>query len=174
MEKEKAVKKSDKKAEKPVLKPKAEKPEAKAKKIVTEVKAFARFIPGSAKKARLVVNQLRGQNAQQALDLLAFSPKTAALPIAKLIKSALANAEHNFQLKTQDMYIKKFTANSGPILRRWMPKAHGRATVLRKQTTHYELILGVKEKIEAKAGKTPAKAAAEAGKAKAAKKKTEK
>lgn len=145
MEKEKAVKKSVTKAEKPTVAKKAAKSESKSKKTVTEVKAFARYIPGSAKKARLVVNQVRGAMALDTVDLLAFSPKTAAAPIVKLIKSALANAEHNFQLDPKDLYIKKFTANSGPSLRRWMPKAHGRATVLRKQTTHYELVLGVKE-----------------------------
>ncbi len=150
MEKEKAVKKSVTKAEKPAAKAKAAKPESKPKKAVVEVKAFARFIPGSAKKARLVVNQVRGAMALDAVDLLAFSSKTAAAPIVKLIKSALANAEHNFQLDQKDLYIKKFTANSGPSLRRWMPKAHGRATVLRKQTTHYELVLGVKDAAKAK------------------------
>ena len=150
MEKEKVVKKSVNKSDKPVAKDKAVKPEVKAKKVVTEVKAFGRYIPGSAKKARLVVDQIRGQMAAEAVDLLAFSPKGVALPISKLLKSAMANAEHNFQLDRQNLYIKKLTANSGPSLRRWMPKAHGRATVLRKQTTHYELILGVKEASKAK------------------------
>ncbi len=109
---------------------------------MTEVKAFARFIPGSAKKARLVIDQFRNQDALRALDLLRFQSKGAVLPITKLLKSAVANAEHNFQLNTQDLYIKTITANDGPIMKRWMPKAHGRATV-RKQTTHLELILGV-------------------------------
>jgi hypothetical protein len=82
---------------------------------------------------------------------LRFTNKAAVGPIAKLLHSAIANAEHNFQIDKNDLFIKQMTANGGPALKRWMPKAHGRATTLRKQTSHIELVLGVKPGAKAKA-----------------------
>jgi len=124
---------------------------ARDDKLVTEVKASARFIRISPRKVRLVTNQLSGLEAEAALDQLNFINKSAVRPIVKLIKSAIANAENNFQLDKKDLYIKKIVANDGPILKRWKPRAHGRATSIRKRTSHIDLILGVKPGAKKKA-----------------------
>lgn len=151
---EKEAKKLDKKVTKPKSaesKVKIEKKSDKTvKKSIEEVKAAARFVPVSAKKARLIVNQIRGLSAQDAETYLNFANKAAVLPISKLLHSAIANAEHNFQIDKEDLFIKAITANGGPVLKRWMPKAHGRATTFRKQTSHIELTLGIKSGVKAK------------------------
>ena len=107
----------------------------------------------SPTKIRLVANLIKKLPAAKALDQLAFSGKRAAGPVVKLIKSALANAEHNFELAKDNLFIKELTVNQGPTLKRWMPRAHGRATPIRKQSSHINLVLGeikVSEKVKAK------------------------
>src|SRR3989338_7654213 len=116
---------------------------AKKKKAITEVWGSARFVHISPKKVRLVINQLKGLTALAALDLLRFTRKSSVLPVAKLINSALANAEHNFQIDKDDLFIKKFLVNAGPVIKRFRPRAHGRAAAIRKGTSHIELVLGV-------------------------------
>jgi large subunit ribosomal protein L22 len=128
--------------EKEIKKPAIKK--AKKNPARTEVFASLNFTRLSAKKARLIINQLKGLDAQNALNYLPFIKKSGSLPIAKLLNSAIANATNNFQLDKKYLFIKKFIANEGPVLKRWQPKAHGRATSLRKQTCHLELVLGVK------------------------------
>lgn len=124
---------------------------------VTEVVAKARHQKISPRKVRLVIDFVRGMRAQEALEKLQFVNKKAAPLIIKLINSALANAENNFKLNKNDLYIKTFFANEGPSLHRWMPKAHGRANPILKRTSHITVILGLKEKeSEAKGlGKKP-------------------
>lgn len=114
------------------------------KSLVKVVKAKARFIRVTPRKVRLVVSQLKGLTAEEALDYLKFVNKAAVRPITKLINSAVANAENNFQLDKKDLYIRKITANDGPIVKRWKPRAYGRSAMIRKRTSHIELILGVK------------------------------
>lgn len=116
----------------------------KKKKLVTEILAKARFIHISPKKVRLVINQLKGLEAKAALDLLRFTQKSSVLPVTKLINSAIANAEHNFQIDKDDLFIKKFIVNAGPVVKRFRPRAHGRAAAIRKRTSHIELTLGVR------------------------------
>ena len=106
-----------------------------------EVKAKAKFIRMSPTKIRLVANLIKKLPAMKALDQLAFSGKRAAGPVVKLIKSALANAEHNFELAKDNLFIKEITVNQGPTLKRWLPRAHGRATPIRKQLSHVNLVL---------------------------------
>ena len=134
---------------------KADKPRSKedkaGRKMVTEVKAKARFIRISPKKARLVTNQLSGLGAEQSLDYLRFINKAAVRPITKLVDSAIANAENNFQLDKKDLYIKKIFVNDGPVLKRWHPRAHGRSAPIRKRTSHIELTLGVRPGAKLKA-----------------------
>lgn len=113
-------------------------------KVVTEVKAKARFIRIAPRKVRLVISQLPGLEVERALNYLRFVKKAAVLPVTKLLLSAIANAENNFKLDKKDLYIKKIIANDGPVLKRWQPRASGRATPIRKRTSHIELILGVK------------------------------
>ena len=114
------------------------------KDLITEVKAKARFIRTSPTKARLIVNYLRGKSADDTLNYLKFVHKAAVSPIAKLINSAVANAEKNFSLNRDDLYIKKFIVNDGPILKRYQPKAYGRSAQISKRTSHFELILGLR------------------------------
>ena len=106
-----------------------------------EVKAKVKFIRMSPTKIRLVANLIKKLPATKALDQLQFINKRAAGPVVKLIKSALANAEHNFELAKDNLFIKEITVNQGPTLKRWMPRAHGRATPIRKQFSHVNLVL---------------------------------
>lgn len=107
-----------------------------------EVKAKLKFIRMSSTKIRLVANLIRKLPVAKALDQLQFINKLAARPVAKLIKSAMANAEHNFELVKDNLFIKEITVGEGPTLKRSMPRAHGRATPIRKRTSHINLVLG--------------------------------
>ncbi len=106
-----------------------------------QTKASAKFIKMSPRKVRLVVDNIRGMKAEEALDNLRLMNKAAARPVAKLINSAVANAEHNFELVKDNLFIKEITVDEGPTLKRWLPRAHGRATPLRKRMSHISLIL---------------------------------
>ncbi|OGF23787.1 50S ribosomal protein L22 [Candidatus Falkowbacteria bacterium RIFCSPLOWO2_12_FULL_45_13] len=106
-----------------------------------EVKAKIKFIRMSPTKMRLVANLIKKLPAAKALDQLQFINKLAARPVAKLIKSAMANAEHNFELAKDNLFIKEITVGDGPTLKRWLPRAHGRATPIRKRTSHVNLVL---------------------------------
>lgn len=106
-----------------------------------EVKAILRYLKISPTKVRIVANVVKGFNVDDALDQLRYINKKAAIPLAKLIKSAIANAEHNFSLDRSKLYIKNIIVNEGPMLKRWMPRAFGRATLKRKRTSHIEIIL---------------------------------
>jgi len=107
-----------------------------------EVKAKLKFIRMSSTKIRLVANLIAKLPVDKALDQLQFINKLAARPVAKLIKSAIANAEHNFELAKDNLFIKEITVGEGPTLKRWLPRAHGRATPIRKRTAHINLVLG--------------------------------
>lgn len=113
-----------------------------------EIKAKARFIRISPRKVRLIIDLIRGMNVREALTQLKFLRKDAVLPVRKLIESAIANAEHNFKLKKENLYIKKITADEDPTLHRWQPRARGRATPIRKRTCHLTVILDEKIKNE--------------------------
>lgn len=112
--------------------------------------AIQRTTRQSPYKMRLVVDQIRGKDVNEALGLLRFSKKHAAVQIAKVLNSAVANAE--FKARKDDesidvdtLYIKHVVVNEGPALRRFMPAAQGRATPIRKRTSHVEIILDVRE-----------------------------
>lgn len=111
-----------------------------------EVHAKARHIHMSPRKVRLVVDVIRGKRVAQAKTQLQFMKKAAALPVLKLLNSALANATHNFKLDVQDLFVKSIVADEGPTIHRWMPRAQGRATPIRKRTTHISLTLAPRVK----------------------------
>ncbi len=138
---------------KDVFKSKKKEDLKKSLKDISEVVAKARFIKISPRKSRLIVSQVRGMNTQAALDYLKFANKAAVRPIVKLINSAIANAGNNFQIDKEDLYIKKIVANDGPVIKRWRPRAHGRATMIRKRTSHIDLVLGVKSGSKQKSNK---------------------
>jgi large subunit ribosomal protein L22 len=106
-----------------------------------EVRAKAKFIRMSPKKIRLVVDLIRGKSIDKALDQLKFINKKASLSVSKLIESAIANAVNNFELDRNNLFIKEIFVDEGPTLKRWMPKAFGRATPIRKRSSHINLLL---------------------------------
>lgn len=106
-----------------------------------EIKAKAKHIRISPRKVRLVVDIIRGLEVNKALDQLQHVNKQAVRPLIKLIKSSIANAEHNFELDKNNLKITEIRVDEGPTLHRWMPRAHGRATPVRKRTSHISLTL---------------------------------
>ncbi len=140
----KATKQTTKKPATVAKKAPAKKAEVK-KPTVDQVKARARFVRIAPRKVRLVADELRGKKVVTALAHLGFISKIAAGPLSKLVNSAIANAEHNYNLEKESLYIKELTVNDGPIIKRFRPRAHGRAGAIRKRTSHIDLVLGVKD-----------------------------
>ena len=106
------------------------------------MKAYLRKYRQSPRKVRLVADYIRGQRAVDALELLGALSKRASLPIKKLLNSALANARIQKDLSPDSLYIKEIRVDEGPTLKRFMPRAFGRATPIRKRTSHVSIILG--------------------------------
>ena len=105
------------------------------------VKASARYVRIAPRKARLIADQVRGMHIEKARALLQFSPRGAAQPIHKLIDSAAANAENNHDLVGDEMRVASITVDEGPTLRRFRPRAMGRATPINKRTSHIRVAL---------------------------------
>lgn len=122
-----------------------------------EVKAYLRFLRMSPRKVRLVVNTIRGLSVAAAETKLQFVPKLASEPVLKLLLSAVANANHNFHLQKEDLYVKSIVADGGPTLKRFRARAFGRAAPIRKRTTHITIVLADKKDIPAKAEAAPKK-----------------
>lgn len=106
-----------------------------------ETKAEARFVRISARKARLLMDEVRGKRVGDARLMLAYAPQKGAGILKKVIDSAVANAEHNNHCDVDALYIKRIYGNEGPTLKRWRPRAQGRATRIRKRTSHLTVIL---------------------------------
>lgn len=106
-----------------------------------EVIAKSRHLHIAPRKVRLVIDLVRGMKAENALSQLKFVKQKAALPIVKLIDSAIANAEHNFKLKKENLYIKKIFADQGQTMKRTFPRARGMANIIRKKTSHITVVL---------------------------------
>ena len=104
-------------------------------------RARATYLRTSAYKAREVLDLIRGKSCGEAQDILAFSERDIARPIAKLLDSAVANAEHNDRLDPDELYVSACYADEGPTLKRWRPRARGRATPIRKRTCHITVIV---------------------------------
>ncbi len=113
---------------------------------MTEVTAKLRFLRMGPRKVRLVADMIRGKKVSQALDILSVLPKRAARPVLKLLNSAVANAKHNHSLAMEDLKVSQIYVDGGPVLKRSMPKAHGRATPIRERTSHINLVLAVFDK----------------------------
>ena len=106
-----------------------------------EVRAQVRYVPQSARKVRLVVNHVRGMNAVQARGVLNLMPHKAATYVRKLLESAIANAENNFGMVSEDLYIAEAYADEGPI-RRWRRfGARGRFKPIQKRSAHITMVL---------------------------------
>ncbi len=106
-------------------------------------RARASYVRCSAYKARAVLDQIRGQSCANAQEILAFSERDVAQPIHKVLQSALSNAEHNDGLDIDDLYVSACYADEGPTLKRWRPRARGRATRIRKRTCHITVIVSL-------------------------------
>jgi large subunit ribosomal protein L22 len=124
---------------------KAEKPKAKPAPLL--VRASSRYVRVAPRKARLVADQVRGLQIDRARALLQFSPRGAAHDIGKLIESAAANAENNHDLVADEMRVAEITVDEGPTLRRFRPRALGRATPINKRTSHIAVALSPEEEI---------------------------
>jgi large subunit ribosomal protein L22 len=118
---------------------KKEAPKAKPAPIV--VRASSRYVRIAPRKARLIADQVRGLQIDRARALLQFSPRAAAQDIGKLIESAAANAENNHDLVADEMRVAEITVDEGPTLRRFRPRALGRATPINKRTSHIAVAL---------------------------------
>jgi ribosomal protein L22 len=109
------------------------------------VRAQAKYVRSSARKARLVCDHIRGKSVEDARAILAHTPRAVARDWSKLLESAIANAENNHELVGEDLYIKSVHADEGPTIKRFRPRAMGRATRIRKRTSHLTILLTPKE-----------------------------
>jgi len=103
--------------------------------------AQARYVRTAPMKCRRVIDLIRGLDAQEALDILRFAPQSASEPVAKVLASAIANAEHNFQLDPETLVISRAYVDEGPTLKRFRPRAQGRAFRIRKRTSHITIVV---------------------------------
>lgn len=109
-----------------------------------EIKANLNYLRISPRKVRLVADLVRGKSVAQADAILRFLKKRASLPLRKLLKSAIANAKHNFNSEKENLTIKSIRVDQGPTLKRFMPRARGMAAGIKKRSSHISLILEVR------------------------------
>src|SRR5580700_1923200 len=113
----------------------------RSKEPLMQVTSTYRFARISAFKAREVTREIQGRSASDALDVLAFSPKKAAVLVKKTLKSAIANAENNAELKVDTLLVKEAVVGEGPTFKRFRARARGSASPLRKRTSHIRIVL---------------------------------
>ena len=106
-----------------------------------KVRAQAKWVRTSARKARIVLDHIRGRTVPEARTVLAFTPRAAATDIEKVLRSAVANAEANHGLDGDELVVEAAYADEGPTLKRWKPRARGRVNRIRKRTCHVTLVL---------------------------------
>jgi large subunit ribosomal protein L22 len=109
-----------------------------------EARAKLSYVRLSAQKTRLVVDMVRGKKVQEALNVLRFSPQKAAAVVSKLVSSAVANAEQKGISDVDRLFVKTITVDQGPALKRFLPRAQGRASRIRKPTSHITVVLDEK------------------------------
>lgn len=113
-----------------------------------EAKAIAKYLLISPRKARQVIDLIRGKDVSEAFAILKFTPHKATMFISKVLKSAIANAEHNYELDGDKLFVKEAYVDAGPSLKRIRARAQGRADVIKKRTSHITVV--VTEKKEGK------------------------
>ena len=111
-----------------------------------EVRAALRYLRMSPRKVRVVVKAVAGMNVKHAIDYLFVVNKAASRPVRKLLHSALSNGINNFQMDGDSLYIKKILVNQGPTQKRWRARAFGRAAMIRKRSSHIEVVLSERTK----------------------------
>ncbi|MEJ5365689.1 MAG: 50S ribosomal protein L22 [Desulfosoma sp.] len=109
-----------------------------------EVRAVSKYLRISPRKARLVADLVRSKGVGEALTILKYTPKKGARLLSKTLRSAMANAENTKTMDMDGLYIKEVYVNEGPRLKRWRPRAMGRATRILKRTSHITVVLGEK------------------------------
>ena|SRR3989338_8668263 len=137
---------------------KEKKVDEKSSKPSIEVRAYLRYLRMSPTKVRAVANVIKKMPALQAVDYLKLVNKAASIPISKLLNSAIANGVHNFGFSKDNLRIKSVTVNEGPAIKRYRPRAYGRAGLIKKRSSHIEIIL-IEAKPTVKSG--PAKASSD-------------
>jgi len=105
------------------------------------VRAQAKWVRMSARKARVVLDHIRGRTVPEARTILAFTPRAAATEIERVLRSAVANAESNAGLDGDDLVVEAAFADEGPTLKRWRPRARGRVNRIRKRSCHVTIVL---------------------------------
>jgi large subunit ribosomal protein L22 len=110
-----------------------------------QVKAQGRFVRVTPSKARRVVDLIRGLHVDEARRVLQFAPQAATVPVRKVLDSAIANAEHNHQLPADELFVARAFVDEGPTLKRFRPRALGRAYRVRKRTSHITVIVDSRE-----------------------------
>lgn len=109
-----------------------------------EVTARTRYVRVSPRKVRLVTELVKGKKVQEALNILAFTKKASAKTLTKLINSAVANAQQNNQIDVDTLMVKRISVDGGPTLKRYLPRAMGRASKINKRTSHITVVLDEK------------------------------
>ncbi len=109
-----------------------------------ETFAKAKYVRIAPRKVRLVIDMVRGKSVTEALHILGLVKRAASPAIAKVIRSAVANAEHNKEMDVDNLVIKSAYVDEGPTMRRFMPRAMGRATIIRKRTSHITVVVAQK------------------------------
>jgi large subunit ribosomal protein L22 len=112
-----------------------------------EARAIQRYVRITPRKCNQVLALIRGQAVEQAQTTLQFTPKLGARIVQKVLKSAVANALHEGKVRLEDLYVKEAVVGAGPTLKRWLPRAQGRATPLLKRTSHVSVTVATKESL---------------------------
>lgn len=112
---------------------------------MTQAKAIARTVRIAPRKVRLVVDLIRGKQVGEAVAILRHTPKAAPPVVEKVLKSAVANAEHNYDLDINSLVVSEVFVDEGPTLKRFRPRAQGRASAINKRTSHITLVVSEKK-----------------------------
>ncbi len=129
-----------------VRKKKAERNKARREARQAEgVRAIAKYVRMTPRKLRLVADLIRGKSAQEAWSILEFTPKRAAGPLKKVLESAIANAKHNNEFAPETLSVSRVLIDEGPTMKRFTPRARGRAGAIKKRTSHITVVVAPKE-----------------------------
>ncbi|MEK4701648.1 50S ribosomal protein L22 [Solibacillus silvestris] len=114
---------------------------------MTQAKAIARTVRIAPRKVRLVVDLIRGKQIGEAVAILRHTPKAASPVVEKVLKSAVANAEHNYELDINNLVVSEIFVDEGPTLKRFRPRAQGRASAINKRTSHITVVVSEKKEV---------------------------
>ncbi len=110
-----------------------------------QAKAVAKYIRISPRKVRQVVDLIRGKGVGEAFAILKFTPNLSAVAVEKVLKSAVANAEHNYEMTAEELVVREVFVDQGPTMKRFKPRAMGRADVIRKRSSHITVVVSEKK-----------------------------